>query len=236
MSLTYDSFVTSLANLLVVPSTDANYLTALTNIIDDAEQRIYRELDLLGTVTRTSTLFCSTTATLTTLPSSVTWVVTDAVSVYTPVATTTTKNPLTPVSLEWLDAVWPQVTSSSSTTIPAYFAMVTDQTFVIAPPPGEAFTMEVVGTIRPTALSSGNSSTYLTQRLPDLFMAAACKYGAAYLKNFGAAADDPRSGVSWETHFQQLLQSANTEENRKKFRSEGWTSKNPSPLASPPRV
>ena len=44
MTLTYSSYVTDLANLLVVPPTDANYLTVLSNIIDDTEQRIYREL------------------------------------------------------------------------------------------------------------------------------------------------------------------------------------------------
>ena len=55
MTLTYSSLVTDLANLLVVPPTDANYLIVLPNVIDDAEQRLYRELDLLSTIVRDST-------------------------------------------------------------------------------------------------------------------------------------------------------------------------------------
>lgn len=233
--LTYDSFVTSVANLIVIPPTNADYLTVVPNIIDDVEQRMYRELDLLGTITRTSTIVLSTQDTLVTLPTSVTFVVLDSINTFTPVGTTTVRNPLSPVSLEWINAVYPQITSSSSTFVPAYFAMVTDQTFVVAPPPGSPYNLEVVGSVRPTALSSGNSSTYLTQRLPDAFLAGGCMFAAGYLKNFGAQTDDPRSGISWEQHFTTLMQSANVEENRKKFRSEGWTSKNPSPLATPPR-
>ena len=55
MSLTYSTFVSSLANMLVIDPTDTNYLAALPNVIDDAEQRIYRELDLLSTIIRDST-------------------------------------------------------------------------------------------------------------------------------------------------------------------------------------
>lgn len=236
MSLTYDSYITSLANMLVVPSTDANFLLAVNNIIDDSEGRIYRDLDLLGTVTRTSTGLVSTASRNITLPSSVRFTVLDAINIYTPVGTTTTRNPLVPVSLEFADAVWPQETSSNSSTVPQFFAMVTDQTVVLVPPPGSPFNLEVVGTIRPSPLSSGNSSTYLTTYLPDLFLTAGCMFGAAYLKNFGAATDDPRSGVTWSANYQALLQSAMTDENRKKFRAEGWTSKQPSPVATPPRA
>ena len=54
MSLTYATFVSSLANMLVIPATDTNYLAVIPNVIDDAEQRIYRELDLLATIVRDS--------------------------------------------------------------------------------------------------------------------------------------------------------------------------------------
>jgi hypothetical protein len=62
MSLTYNTFVTSLANLIVVSPVDVGYVTALPNIIDDAEQRLYRELDLLSTVTRDTAPLVATTA------------------------------------------------------------------------------------------------------------------------------------------------------------------------------
>ena len=47
MAFNYSQFVVNLANMLVIPATDPNYLQALPSIIDDAENRIYRELDLL---------------------------------------------------------------------------------------------------------------------------------------------------------------------------------------------
>ena len=52
MSLTYDQYVTQISNLCVIGSTDANFETMLPGMIDYAEQRIYRELDLLQTVVR----------------------------------------------------------------------------------------------------------------------------------------------------------------------------------------
>lgn len=50
MALTYNQFTTDLANFIVVPVNDPAFVIALPNIIDDAEQRLYRELDLLSTL------------------------------------------------------------------------------------------------------------------------------------------------------------------------------------------
>lgn len=47
MSYNYTQYVQDLANLLVVPSTDPNFLVVLPNIIDDAEQKIKERLDEL---------------------------------------------------------------------------------------------------------------------------------------------------------------------------------------------
>ena len=61
-------------------------------------------------------------------------------------------------------------------------------------------------------------------------------FGAAYMKNFGAASDDPKMAVSWENHFQTLKASAEVEEARKKFTMAGWSSKQPANQATPPRT
>lgn len=235
MSLTYASYVTDLANLLVVPSTDANYTTVLPNIIDDAEQRIYRELDFLATVTTFSSLSLSSDSRNVTLPSSVVCVVVDSINVLS-TAAVPSRTPLSAVSKDWLNTVYPTATSSSSTAIPLYFAMVTDQTLLVAPPAGQTYNLEVTTTVRPSALSSNNTTTYLTNYLPDLFIAASMVFANSYLKNFGAVSDDPRSAASWEAHYQTLKQSAEVEEFRKKFGSQGWTSKQPNPVATPPRA
>jgi hypothetical protein len=54
MSLTYAQYKTSLANLLVVEESNTDYTTDLPNVIDDAELRLYRVLDLLDTSVRDS--------------------------------------------------------------------------------------------------------------------------------------------------------------------------------------
>ena len=56
MSLTYTTYVDQVANIMAVDSTTSQFQTMLPGMIDYAEQRIYRELDLLNTVTRDSTL------------------------------------------------------------------------------------------------------------------------------------------------------------------------------------
>jgi hypothetical protein len=236
--LTYSQYVTDLANILVVPDTDPYYLTALPNIIDDSEQRIYRDLDLLNTIVRDSSAALSTGTRNFTIPTATnTFIVTENLNVITPAGTTNpelgTRNPLTPVAREVLDSLYPSLAGSS---VPSYFAMVTQGQIVVGPWPDQAYQVEVVGTYRPAPLSASNVTTLLSVYLPDLFMAASLVFGAGYQKNFGAASDDPRSAVTWESHYQSLLQSAQTEEARKRFTSQGWSSKQPAPMATPPRT
>lgn len=237
MALTYSTFVTALAKMLVVPPDDPDYLSILPNAIDDAEQRIYRELDLLATIVRDTSGSLSPNNRNFTFPQHI--VVSESINLFVVEDGVTKRYPLTPVSREWMDAVYPDAVFQGDvgqTYIPKYYAMITDQTIIVAPSPSQSYQVEVIGTIRPTPLSASNPTTYLTTYLPDLFLAEALVFGYGYLKDFGAAVDDPRASVTWEKHYQDLWQSANIEENRKKYVSQGWTSKQPAPLATPPRV
>lgn len=234
MALTYTQFVTDLANMLVIPPTDPNYVTVLPNIIDDAEQRIYRELDLLSTIVRDSSGTLTANSRNFTFPQH--FVVSESVNVFTPASTTTNRNQLVPVSREFLDAVWPNEASASTPSVPQYYAMITDQQIIVGPAPDAAYTMEVVGTIRPAPLSVSNPTTYLTLYLPDLFFAASLQFSYGYMKDYGATTDDPQAPATWEAHYQKLMASASVEELRKKYASSAWTSKQPSPIATPPRA
>lgn len=238
MSLTYTTYVNSLVNLMPAPSSgDPPFATDLPNIIDDAEQRLYRELDLLNTyVTDSSSAFTTGTRAFN-LPTSVgTYVVTDRINVITPAGQTNpdlgTRNPLTPCSKEVLDFLWP---SSAGSSVPVYFAMRTQGQILVGPYPDAAYTVEVGGTQRPAPLSTTNVTTLLSVYFPDLFIAASMVRVAGLMKNYGIAVDDPQQGVSWETHYKTLFQSAATEEARKKFTAAGWSPKQPAPLATPPR-
>lgn len=238
MALTYATYVTSLANLLVVPASDPGFTTDLPNIIDDAELRIYRELDLLNTSVRDSSAALTAGNRNFNIPSSLgTFVVTDEINVVTPAGTTNpdsgTRNALVPTSEEMLNSLWPSLTGS---TIPQYFAMVNQGTIIVGPWPDAAYQVEAVGTIRPAALSVTNTTTLLSTYFPDLLLAASMVRAAGYQKNYGQGVDDPKMAVTWESHYQALKSAADIEEQRKKFEGPGWSSKNPSPIVTPPRT
>jgi hypothetical protein len=225
MSLTYTTYVDQVANLMAADSAGANFQTMLPGMIDYAEQRIYRELDLLSTIVRDYSSNLTANDRNFALPSGQgRFVTVQGINVITPVATDPddgTRNFLNPVSRDYLDAVW---NGASGATVPEFFAMITDQTLIVGPWPDNSYKMEIIGTIRPTALSSGNPTTYLTLYLPDLFIAASMIYASGYMRNFGAQADDPKMAMSWEAQYSRLLASANIEELRKRFAGFGWTS------------
>lgn len=237
MSLTYNTFVTSLANLITVQPTDAGYIQALPNIIDDAEQRLYRELDLLSTVVTATGQMTTLNRNFTLPTTSGTFVVVEEMNAITPAGVTNpelgTRVPMLPASKEYLDVVYP---SNAGAGIPLYFAPINQQGWILGPWPDSGYTVEVVGTIRPAPLSSSNQTTFLSQFLPDVFLAAATVFSAGYQQNFSSMGDNPAQSVTWESHVEKLLESAKIEEIRKKFGSQGWSSKSPDPIATPPRT
>lgn len=234
MSLTYDTWVSQLANLMVIGSTDANFLTFLPGCRDYAEQRIYRELDLLNNEATDSTTPASSGLRTFTLPSANgTFVVVDQINVITPAgqaALAGTRNPVVPVSRDFVDAVYPS--GQNNTGIPQFYAMDGTGTIIFGPSPDAPYVVEVIGTRRPTALSSANTETWLSQNLPDLFMAASMVFASAYMRDFGAQADNPSLSASWEQQYQILKASALAEEVRKKYEGAAWTSQ---PAAATPQ-
>lgn len=236
--LTYTTYVASIANLMPVPASDPNFAIMVPNMIDDAEQRLYRDLDLQNTSVRDSSAALTAGNRNFNLPTSIgTFIVTDEVNVVTPAGTANpelgTRKALMPCSEEMLNMLWPSVSGS---TVPTYFAMVNDGVLIVGPWPDQAYQVEVVGTQRPAPISTTNVTTLLSVYFPDCLVAASMVFAAGYMKNFGAAVDDPKQGVTWEGHLGELLKSAHVEEARKKFSSAGWSSKEPSPLATPPRT
>lgn len=237
MSLTYATFVSSLANMLVIPATDPNYLQFISNVIDDSEQSLYRALDLLNCITRDQGGNLTANSRTFNLPqTNGRFVGTESMNVFTPVGTTTNRNQLTPTTREFIDGIYGNEAAAGSPSVPVYYAPITDQQFIVGPSPDAAYTMEVLGWIRPTPLSASNTTTYLTLYLPDLFLAESLIFGYGYLKDFGAATDDPQGSPTWVSHYKMLFDSANTEEQRKRYASQAWSPKSPAPLATPPRA
>lgn len=235
MSLNYTTYVSQLSNLMLVGSTDANFQTFLPGCIDYAEQRIYRDLDLVQTtVIDTTTSFSSGNRTLT-LPS--TWVVIEeinAISSAGATAATGTRNPLVPATREYINYAFPS--NSTFQGIPQYWNLLSQNQIIVGPAPDAAYNVEIIGTQRPAPLSASNSTTFLTAYLPDLFMVASLVFAFGYQRDFGGQSDNPQAAQSWENQYKELLKSALGEEVRKKFQSQGWTADSPSPTATPQRV
>lgn len=237
---TYATFTTALASTMSEDSSATPFTAILPTIIDQAEQRCYRDCDFLAVRVRDTSGTATANSLQFTLPQPASGIfrVVEGINIVTPVGSTVstgTRNPLQPVSLDFLNFTYQSNTATAATAIPTYFAMVTDQTVQFGPAPGAAFSVEVVGTIRPAALSVSNTTTYLSQYYPDLFLAAAMVFASGWQKNFSAASDDPRSSQSWENQYQKLLASANLETGSSKFAAASWTSKRPEAAANSQR-
>lgn len=249
MSLTYATYTTELQNWLVMNDTQgiANLQAVLPNIIDLAEQRIYRDLDFLTTET-TATGTLSANNRNVAIPSTV--IVLNDINIITPLGkmpddSGATRNPVLRSAVSFINYVWAQSTvGSGAPSIPEYYcplnAITTNPTgnttnLIMAPAPDAAYTIEFVGTVRPTPLSVTNATTFLSTYLPDLFFAASMIYGAGYQQNFSGDSTAPGMAEYWERQYTTLKGSAEVEEVRKKSQSQAWTPYQPSPIATPPR-
>lgn len=238
MSLDYSTYVAQISNLVVIGSTDPNFQIMLPGMIDYAEQRIYRELDPLRVqVTDATTTVSSGNRNFAVPTAFGTYITVDNINIITPSslnASNGTRVQLMPVSREFLDITYPSGQTATGT--PQFWAMASDTQILLGPSPDAPYTAEVVGIQRPTPLSSGNSSTFLTQYVPDLFIAASMVFASGYMRDFGQQADNPQMGAAWEAQYKELFQSAQLEQSRAKYQSEAWTSDSPSPSATPKRV
>lgn len=247
--MNYQSYITRLGEMMVEPvsdptsatpfqSTDANNI--LPAIIDYAEQRLYRELDLVETFEALTASSTSGSRNVT-LPAGI--VVLTAANVITPAGSNpgdsgSTRNPLRRVAVDFLNFVFPTGTESSdiSGRLPVYIANLDNSTLLLGPTPDAAYKVECIGTFRPTPLSASNTTTILTTYIPDLFLVASMVHASGYQRNYAAAGvDDQAQPINWESQYQALIKSTVVEEARKKAQSVMWSAYSPAPAATPNR-
>lgn len=242
--MNYTQYVTAIGDLLQYTVVDATSATPFANtdannilprMIEYAELRMYREYDFISTVT-TNTGTVTANNRIYSIPSTI--VVLQSANIITPVATSPnsgTRNPLQRTSIEYLNFTWPTAATVGVPTIYALSDLVLttnpNPDIRLAPTPDAAYQIELLGTARPTALSSSNTSTFLTLNLPDVFIAASMVYGVGFQRDYGAQSGDPQMGLTWEAQYQSLKAGSMTEELRKKAQSTTWTPYSPSPLA-----
>lgn len=235
MALDYASYLSSMAQILaIVPSSTLEGSPLFARMIEYAELRIYRELDFISTITEGNRDLVAGTRSAQ-IPDEI--FIANSASVITPAYTLPeagTRNPLQRVSTEFINFVWP---STATQGVPLYYAMQDENTVVLAPTPDAAYKLNMVGIFRPDPLSVTNTSTFLTDNVPDLFVAASAVFGFGGINaNYGAAADDPKSAVSWEAQYQALKEGVNMENLRAKAWTASWQPFSPSPGAKESRT
>ncbi len=246
----YDAIVEDLQSLCEVPlnNSDSDFQNILPQAFAYADNRIYRELDMLPTTVATVGSAFSVGDGRLAVPTQ--FVSVRYVNVLTPAATSGdagTRAPMERVSPEFMDYTWPtaSMTSGSPSTPTKYcfygtsagsaFSSTGALTMRAAPAPSTAYVAEFIGSVRPLPLSQTNPNTILTTRFPDLFIAACMVFLSGYQKDWGSQSSDPQASQSWESQYTKLREGVIVEIERQKSQSTGWSTQTPSVLANQPR-
>lgn len=238
MALDFTSYITTMANMLSISPETVLYPDneeLVEQMIAYAELRIYRELDFLTTVEEATTSDLTPGTRSVAVPGNI--IIVNSATLITPASTAAnagTRNPMQRVSMEFINFIWP---SAATTGIPTHYAMLDEETVILAPTPAAAYRACFLGIVRPAPLSAVNTTTYLTDFVPDLFVAASAIWGFGGInRNFGAASDDPASAQSWEQTYQNLRAGVDVENLRSKAWSMGFQPFSPAPMAKESRT
>ena len=249
--LTYNGYVTQVATMAVVNvqtisgvvvGVDAAFNDIIPQMLNYAELRIQRDLDLLPSQT-------SRPYALTVGNNQLQLGAYDFVTVQTITLTVSeTTYPLLPATKEYLQNVYGS-SAVGSRAQPKLFAMYggdlstggeTYNNILVGPYPDAPYSVEVVGTVRlPTLYENATTplastgTTFISTYFPDLLIQASLIYISQFQRNFGAASNDPSMGPTYEMQYQNLLNGASVEEGRKKFSASAWSSMQ-SPVAATP--
>lgn len=240
--------VTTLETAGVWAGVDASFNTIVPQMLNYAELRIQRDLDLLSSQTSNTYLLVAgsqifslpvddflTTQTLEVGQLSV--------GTFIPLAP-----PLVPVSKEFIQNVYGGLASAGT---PQYFAMYGDNfggtqdvniNILFGPAPNFAYTLRVTGTTRApslfkyaTAGVADTQYTYISAYYPDLLILASMIYITMFQRNFGSVSDDPAMGMTYEKQYQAIRLGAIPEENRRKQQGSGWSAYSTPTSATPTR-
>lgn len=229
--MTYNELVGYLKNLLVDQDPSDDFLQILPASIQYAEDRIYRELDVLDERISDNTDPVTAGSRDATCPDTITIV--EGVALLTPAGQfppTARRNVLERAALDFIDFMYG---AESTVGTPIYFALKSDVDIILAPSPDSAYILEVTGTAQAQAMTSSNQTTWLGNNLPDLLLAGCMVFMTGWQKNYGAQSDDPQMAQSWETQYKTLMTSAQEFIQRQKSQDPNWSPFSPTPLSMP---
>lgn len=242
---TYSDLLADISNTIVVEPTNAPLLAIFPQWLNAAEGRIIRELDLVAANVRDSTTSTVALNRNFNLPTAVgTFLIVSGINIITPASTAPdsgTRNPLVPVSRDFLDMTWPSTTGAA---VPQYFAYLSQDTYsspaqtqvIFGPWPDAIYRTEVVGKVQPAPLSATNTTTWLSVNLYDVLFKAVMIEATGFQQNFGAAGvDNPAMANTWKAAYAEAVSSAATWQARARFAGASWTAAPVEPTAAPQR-
>lgn len=249
-ALTYNGFIAAIATMAVYQTQDVAGVTqfvdapvqaAVPSMLNYAELRIQRDLDLLPARTSLTTAVVSGNPNLTL-----------SVDAFVSVETLVVNNggalmSMLATSREFIQNVYLGGTQG----VPQYFAMYggdaatggnTSNIILLGPTPDSNYPIVITGMVRLPSLYlnattplAGTANTFISAYLPDILVQAAMIYIAEYQHNWGAASNSPEMGPTFETNYQNLMQGALVEEARKRFAAGAWSSMGRTPIATATR-
>lgn len=223
----YAGFVAGLAAFAIAGDpTDDTWAAALPVIVGGAELRLLRDLDPVAARATTVLTVAAGSGTSGDLPAD--WVAGRDVRVQ--------GGPrLSQRDDTFLAEYWPDASVPAGSGVrPKYWADPGNGALVVAPSPAASTALAASYTRRPASLATETEGTYLSKQHPDLLHAAAMAWICGYQKNFGAASEDPRSGLSWEALYRSLLAVAQREEARRKGDGSFDSGPTPPPASNAP--
>lgn len=254
--LSYNAYVQQIGIMAVILTqevggvwqfVDAAAQTALSQMLNYAELRIQRDLDMLASQS-------SNNYTLTAGQNVFSLPVDDFLTVQTIEITQTTgagvvnSQPVLPVSKEFIQNCYGGLSSAGT---PQYFAMYGDNfgdaqdsftNILFGPPPNFPYTMRITGTCRSPSLFKNATAgvadtayTYISEFYPDMLMLASMIYISMFQRNFGVTSDDPAMGMTYEKQYQAIRLGAIPEENRRKHQASDWSAYSTPTAATPTR-
>lgn len=201
---------------------DENFIEYFPSLLEKAELRIFRDLDLVNSLATVATVSTVSGQQTINIPQN-TFIVIRSIQI------NASMPPLRKVSEEYIKNVW---YPGSDQGIPNTYSVfggdqsnpsTTPYQIAFGPIPDSVYSLLIRGTTRETDLftlgqtSPTTAQTFISAQMPDLLMADLMVQFSAYQRNFGAQSDDPKVAISWENRYQLILAGINGEEMRKKF-------------------
>lgn len=204
----YNGLLIALQDLLVIPAGEPNWAAIQEALMNDAEGRIYKDMNFLGIRQTVPGANFTTNNRVLAMPARM--IICEQVAWQDGQGAT---NQLLFTSLDFINLVWPQQATPGDM---QYWALQDDRNIVVGGTPAAAYPSVFTGKVRPAPMAAANQNSYIGDNHPELLVAACMVFAIGYQRDFGSMmALNPQMGLAWESVYKSRLQSSREEEMRK---------------------